>query len=133
MSRSLYNLLVRSFDFRLTDEERRRVNNALAASETFRTTERELTTLRSALPSTRGSKFSPFFVERVTERLRNPRQSVDEYFVSVFQGLAAGAAVLVILLSAYNISRANALTVESAFGIHHPSLDQVLTLEEPFE
>jgi hypothetical protein len=133
MNRSLYYLLVRSFDSRLTDEERRRVDSALAASEQFRASEEELTTLRSALQSTRSSNFRPFFVERVMERLRNPRQSVDEYFVSVFRGLVTGAAVLVILLSAYNMSRTNAFTIESAFGIHHPSLDQILTLEAPFE
>jgi anti-sigma factor RsiW len=133
MGRSLYNLLVRSFDSRLSDKDRRRVDSALAASEKFRAIEEDLKILRSALRSKRGSTFNAFFVERVIERLRNSRQSVDEYFVSVFRDLVAGAAVLVILLSAYNISRTNGFTLESAFGIHHPSLDQILTLEAPFE
>jgi anti-sigma factor RsiW len=133
MNRSFYNLLLRSLDSPLTDDERRALDAALASSEELRSAEKNLAAMRSAIRSAGEGGFKPFFVERVTERLRRPQESVDDYFVSVFRTLAAGAAVLVILLSAYNISQTNAVSVESAFGIHHPSFDQVLTLEVPFE
>jgi len=133
MNSSVYNLLLRSFDSPLTEKERKVVDAALAVSEEFRSAERELSILRSTLRSNEERRFNSFFVERVLQRLRNPEPSVDEYFFSVFRRLAAGAVLVVILLSAYNVSESNAFSVESALGIHHTSLEQVLTLEVPFE
>ena len=133
MNRSLYNLLLRSFDSPLTEKEQKKSHAALAASEELRSAEKELSLLRSTLRSTEGKKFNAFFVERVLQRLRSPQPSVDIYFVSVFRTLATGAAILVILLSAYNVTQSSGFSVESAFGIHHSSLDQVLTLEVTFE
>ena len=133
MNRSVYNLLLRSFDSPRSREERRKLEASLNESEELRSSKQELTALRRTLELSRESSFAPFFVERVLARLHKREESVDEYFVSVFRTLATGAAVLVILLSVYNISRLNALSIESAFGISHPSLEQVLMLEAPFE
>jgi len=133
MNRSVYNLLLRSFDVPLTEEEQKRLDAAISASEQFRSTQKELASLRSTLRSREEKKFNPFFAERVLNQLRSPQPSVDDYFVSVFRGLATGAALLVLLLSAYNLSQTNAFSVESALGIRHATLDQVLTLEVPFE
>ena len=133
MNRSLYNLLLRSFDTQLPEKERKNVDAALAGSERLRSAKEDIAALRGALRSTRELKFSPFFAERVVQQLRAPQQPVDEYFVSVFGRLAAGAALLVLLLSAYNLTQSNAISLESALGIHQSSLQQVLTLEVPFE
>ena len=133
MDSNLYNLLLRSFDDRLTDSERRRLDSALRSSEELRTAKEEIVALRRRLQGVKRGTFKPFFAERVMERLNNPELSMAEYFVSVFRDVAIGAAVLVIICSAYNISRENSVTVDSALGIHHQTLEQVLTLEAPFE
>jgi len=133
MKRSLHHLLLRSFDSPLSEKERKNVKTALADSEEFRTAEKELTVLRSTLRSHETKKFNSFFVERVLQRLRNPQPSIDEYYLAVFRRLAAGAAIMVLLLSAYNVTQSGAFSVESALGIHRSSLNQVLTLEAPFE
>ncbi len=133
MDNNFYNLLLRSFDDRLTDSERRRLDSALRSSEELRTAKEEIVALRRRLQDVKGGTFKAFFAERVMERLNNPELSMAEYFVSVFRDVAIGAAVLVIICSAYNISRENSVTVDSALGIHHQTLEQVLTLEAPFE
>lgn len=133
MDNSLYNLLLRSFDAPLAEAERRQLDGALEASKDFRATRQEIINLRAGLQAVGHQSFKPFFAERVLERLRNPQQSLADYFVSVFRRVAIGAAVLVIICSAYNISRANDFTLESALGIHQPTLEQVLALEAPFE
>ena len=133
MDNNLYNLLLRSFDAQLTESERRRLEDALASSKELRTMKQEIADLRRRVQAVKSGSFKPFFAERLLDRLRNPQQQTWEYFVSMFRAVAVGAAVLVIILSVYNIRRENTLTVDSALGIHHPTLEQVLVLEAPFE
>ncbi len=133
MDNNLYNLLLRSFDAPLTENEQRQLENALASSEELRTAKDEIITLRLRLQGLKGETFEPFFTGRVMERLNTPPLSMAEYFVSVFRDVAIGAAVLVIICSAYNISRENTFTLDSALGIHHQTLEQILALETPFE
>ena len=133
MNRSDYNLLLRSLTGPLSDDEHRTLETALASSEELRTSEGELKEILSLLPRKGRAAFKPFFAERVEGRIRAGRPSIDSRYLSVFRPVAATAAILVILLSAYNLSRSDAFSIESAFGYSHPSLPQVLTLEAPFE
>ncbi len=133
MEKNLYNLLLRSFDTSLTENEHRRLESALASSEELRTAKNELAALRLGLHNVRGVSFKPFFAERVMSRLNSMEQSLIEYYVSAFRRVAIGAAILVVVCSAYNISRENSVTVDSALGIHRQTIEQVLTLEVPLE
>ena len=133
MENSFYKLLLRSFDVPLSEEERSRIDKALAASEEFRSRRQEISDLREKLRFTEKQTLKPFFTERLMERLRNPEQSIAEYFVTVFRSVAIGAAVLLVICTLYNVSRADSFTLDSALGISHPTLEQVLTLEAPFE
>lgn len=133
MDNNLYNLILRSLDAPLAEREQRELESALADSEEFRTAREEIVALRNGLQALKGETFRPFFAERVMDRLNNPQLSMAEYFVSVFRKVALSAAVLVIICSAYNISRENKFTLESALGIHHETLEQILALEAPFE
>jgi len=133
MEDSLYNLLLRSFDAPLTENEQRRFEDALETSAEFRAMREEVVRLRSDLHTVHGSSFRPFFAERVMNRLNSSPQPISEYFFASFRSVAIGSAILVIILSAYNISRENSFTVDSALGIHHQTLEQILALETPFE
>ena len=133
MDRKLYNVLLHSFDAPLSESDRRLLEDALKASAEFRAMRQEMIDLRSGLRETGHTLFKPFFAERVLARLRSPQQSLADYFVSIFRNVAIGAAILVIVFSVYNISRANEFTLDSAIGIHQPTLEQVLALEAPFE
>lgn len=133
MDNNLYNLLLRSFDNTLSDNERLQLENALLSSGELRSLQEEIGNLRRRLQSVRSETFKPFFTERVIERLNTPQHSIGEYFVSVFRSVAISAAVLVIICSAYNISQDHNLTLDSALGIHHQTIEQVLALETPLE
>lgn len=133
MEHNLYNLLLRSFDGSLSETEQQRLNTLLDSSSDVRSVREEIGRLRSGLRVEKDKTFQPFFAERVVNRLNSRRQSTVDYFVAAFRTVAIGAAVLVIIFSAYNISRENSFTVDSALGIHHQSLQQILALETPFE
>ncbi len=133
MEQHLYNLLLRSLDAPLPETEQRRLTLALDTSADLRAMREELVRLRTGLRTEGNESFKPFFADRVINRLSTHRQPIAEYFVAAFRSVAIGAAALVIILSVYNISRENSFTFDSALGIHHQTLEQILALETPFE
>ena len=133
MDHDFYNLLLRSFDTPLHESEQRLLENALTSSEELRAQRKEILILRQRLQALKGGTFKPFFPERVMQRLNDPEQSMTGYFISVFRSVAITSAALVILCGAYNISQENNFTIDSALGIQHQTLEQILALETPFE
>jgi len=133
MNKYFYNLLFRSFDDSLDEEEQRRLDDALAKSEELRSSRQNFTDLREKLHSLDQGSFKPFFSERVIDRLRSGERIVIDFYLSAFRTVAVGAAILVVIFTSYNIGRTKALTIESALGIQRPTIEQMLTLEEPIQ
>jgi hypothetical protein len=133
MNKYFYKLLLRSFDSTLNEKEQRRLDGMLDGSEDMRKARQEITRMRDALRSDESFSFKPSFVERTLNRLRVAQESLGDFYLQIFRPIAVGAAILVILLTSYNMARARTVTFESAIGIQRPSLEQALTLEEPFE
>jgi len=133
MDHNLYNLLLRSFDSQLDKSERRKLEEALASSEELRLAKDNITSARSRLGEMRKPSFKPFFAERVLRRVNDEESSLMKQYLSVFRSVAIGAAVLVIICSVYNLSRENSVSFDSALGIQHQTLEQILALEPPLE
>jgi hypothetical protein len=133
MDHNLYNLLLRSFDSPLDESDRHRLDNALASSEDLRRAKDQIALLRGRLGGMKKASFKPLFAERVLHRLDDAEAFLTEQYLSVFRSVAIGAAVLVIICGAYNISRENSITFDSALGIQHQTLEQILALEPPLE
>ncbi len=133
MTSRIYNLMLRSFDDPLSKDEQSEFEAALADSEELRALREEIVRLRAGIQSSASSAFRPFFAERVLQRISRPKESLADCFVSVFRRVAVGAALIVVICASYNLSRGGALSLESALGIHPPTIDQALTLEAPFE
>ncbi|HTY11236.1 MAG TPA: hypothetical protein VMF88_09210 [Bacteroidota bacterium] len=133
MDPNLYNLLLRSFDSKLRESDQRRLDDGLASSEDLRRARNDIATLRRRLGEMKEPSFKPFFAERVVQRLGRVESSLMEQYLSVFRSVAIGAAVLVIICGAYNISRDNSVSFDSALGFPHQTLEQILALEPPLE
>ena len=133
MTRRFYNLMLRSLDAPLTKAESLELDAALAASEKLQTMRDGIMRLRAGIQSSSTASFKPFFAERVLQRVAMPRESLADCFVSIFRSVAVGAGLIVVMCASYNLSRGGAFTLESALGIHPPTIEQVLALEAPFE
>jgi hypothetical protein len=133
MNKLWYDLLLRSFDMPLAEEEQQALETGLRESEELRSTKQNITALRNALHSGEHHTFKPYFAERVMRRLLARQQLLADRFLNVFRPIAVGAAILVFILSTYNLSRTNTITLYSVLGIQQRTLEQTLALEAPFE
>ena len=137
MNHEILELLYRSFDERLTEEERKRLDQALAASDELRAERERIAAMREAISSTAASSFGPLFAERVMDRIREgdePEAALEPFFDSLwrfFKPLAGVAAAAVITIMTLNLRDSGALSLSAAFAVHRESIDSLL--ETPLE
>ncbi len=129
-NKEILDLLVRSFDGSLTSEEREALEAALAASEGLREERARLVKLREAVSSARRDAFSPFFAERVMQRIRaeqRDRGSTEAFsgaLSQAFRSVAIVGAAVAIGLVIYNFAKTNDISLTGAVGV------SVVTSEE---
>jgi hypothetical protein len=133
MNNVLYDLILRSTDSTLSENEAKKLQELLNTSPDAQQIRNELLQLKQLTESKNSSSFSPFFTERVIARLQEPKESLADRFFSVFRPIAFSALVLTVLFSSYNILHVNSFTLFAPLGIHSQTLEQKLTLEVPFE
>jgi len=101
MDKKRLELLYRSFDSALNENEKAELAHALSSDEELREEQRKLHVLRTALAKSAVSSFQPFFAERVANRIARPVQR--EYFYgelsAIFRRvlLIGGFAVLLLI------------------------------------
>ena len=137
MNEKILELLYRSFDDRLTEEERERLDEAIDASGELRAEKERLAAVREAISSTTVSSFGPFFAERVMNRIRDasePDVTMEPFFESLyrfFKPLTAVAAAAVITIMTLNLRESGDLSLSAAFVTHRESVESLL--ETPLE
>ncbi len=125
-------LLYRSFDDRLTREEREPLDRALASSEELRAEKERITAVRNSIASSSAASFEPFFAERVMKRIRclgRTDNGADLFFASLyrmFRPLALAAAVAVIILISLNLRKSGDFSFSAVFAVHEESSDNLL-------
>ena len=107
-------LLLRSYDDRLTAEEKHRLDDALKASAELRREKEELDRLRQEIGDWEAG-FAPGFADRVMLRLA---EEVPFVFQSVFRAVALSgvAAIMLVLLTVYFMD--GSLNIDSLLGIN---------------
>ena len=133
MANKFYQLLLHSFDSKLSDTHQKQLDNAVETSEELQRLKNEHVKMRTSIMSFQQTSFSPFFAERVLSRIQQQKESIVDLFRLVFRPVAVAALLLIIIFTSYNIGRANSFTLVAALGIQKPSLEQKLALEVPFE
>ena len=119
------NLLERSFDDSLTAAEKRRLENALAGSETLRRERDEWLQLRHDLARQKYA-FKDGFKERLMARIEDEKKPLllkpefNRSLYSVFKrvALTGVAAILILLLSLYLSGESLSLDTVTGEGIH---------------
>ena len=107
------NLLLKSYDGRLTAEEKRRLDEALKTSAELRREKKELDRLRQEMGAWEPG-FAPGFADRVMRRLTEETPLV---FQSVFRAVALSgvAAIILVLLTVYFMD--GSLNIDTLLGI----------------
>lgn len=109
MNQKIRDLLYRSLDGNLSDNERRMLDDALAASAALRSELADATRLRGALAADPDWKFEPFFVQRVMQRISQPdmlnnvTEILTAALVRLFRPVAAVTVAVLLLLAGWNV------------------------------
>ena len=119
-----YLLLQRALDGELTSEEERRFAIFLEESPALRLEFERARQLRALIRESTEISFAPFFSSRVMSRIRSrgTEDSFAQALAWLFRRVAITAIVLIVALTAYNVSSQHAL------GNHRSPLEAALGL-----
>lgn len=132
MSKRIRKLLYKSFDHELSQEERRLLDEALAASKELREEKAGIESMRDTVSAAAADSFGPSFPERVMQRIKTEKRKASqsemffESLVRVFRPVAAAAMIVLIAIAAYNMSVNGSVSLTGALGQPDVTLDQVL-------
>lgn len=117
MKRKIYHLLLQSFDRSLSINEQRILSTALEESDVLRKEERLQKRIRDAAKMGPGAHFSPFFAERVINRIQRGNETVHDLFwdmlIAQFKPMAIAATAIMIMLISYNMFQQKAFNVKN--------------------
>ena len=126
------DLLYRSFDDTLSDEERHRLDEALASSSELRDEYERLAQMRQMVSDGAAGSFQPWFAQRVMRRIarEGAARESDLFFeelFSMFRRVAIAAAVAAVIAISYNIYQSGSISIAATFGLQEePALEEML-------
>jgi hypothetical protein len=71
MDKKLRDLLYRSFDSKLSPEEKKLLEQALSQTKELRQEKKMITSLREGIKRSKMTSFQPYFADRVMENIRS--------------------------------------------------------------
>lgn len=131
MKDPLLDLLYRSFDTELSDEEQRRLDAALGASPELRHEKKQLAQIRELFATEGGSSFKPFFAARVLNRLRTQQERRGDFLDSLrwsFRLVGAVAALVLVILLANNAISGGGFSPGTLLSLPQPTLQEALEI-----
>jgi anti-sigma factor RsiW len=136
MNETMLDLLYRSFDGPLDEEEDRRLGEALAGSDELRAEKARIAAMRAALADGAAGSFRPMFAQRVMHRITaaGAERNGDllfEALLRLFRPLAVVGAAAAILAIALNLRESGEISLAAAFAPTEPAIE--VLLETPLD
>jgi hypothetical protein len=137
MNKYPLDLLYRSFDCRLSDEEQKELEQALIDSSELREEKERITALRSALTSSNVESFRSYFTNRVIQKVEALESSVvsrELFFdslIRLFRPIAVAGIAAALILITLNLSGSDEITLAAAFGVSEEGVEELM--ETPLE
>jgi hypothetical protein len=128
----MLELLYRSLDGDLTADEQQTLDGALLESPELRQERDRLSALRQTLGESRRTSFEPFLAERIIQRLQaktGPEaylEGILDSLMLIFRRVAVVGAVIAVAVIAFNLSRSDSVSLNTALAIPEDSIDRVL-------
>lgn len=129
--KKMIDLLYKSFDAELTPSERKILEESLTNDPALRRENEQAGQVRAALRSLSGRRFEALFADRILVRLRE--EAEDDFFTSllwVFRRMIVIGAATIILLMLNNVISSGDLSLDGAFGIPRPTLEEALSVNQ---
>jgi len=130
MNNKILELLYRSFDAMLSQEEKTLLSQALSSSPELREEKKRIEETRRIVSEDAERTFKPFFSTRVMRKINTESLTQDDFFESlvwIFRRIALAGGLSVILLFANSLLSERDLSLDSLMGMPQ------ITLEDSFE
>lgn len=134
IDKKILDLLYRSFDSDLGEEEKKLLDEAMKKSEELRKEKEQIKAQRQAVSDSAARTFKPFFAERVMSRIRvigEKENTLETFYASlkvVFQRFAIVSAIILIALISYNLIIGEGLSPDEAFYVSELTFEEILQL-----
>ena len=132
MNKEILELLNKSFDMQLTEEEEKRLAKALEKSEELRQEKRRIERMRNEITKSAVTMFLPFFTEKVMREIDSIDEGVlalelmIEWFICLFRRIVFTGAVVAIILILFNFIGADQVSLAGALGIPEITIEEVI-------
>lgn len=136
MKEKLLKLLYKSFEVKLTGEEQRHLENALESFQFLQEEKRNIEQLRHTISNSGKNSFSPFFAEKIMQRIENPIEAnspIDDFLTSLlwsFRRVAIAGGVVVLLLLINNFITNDSVSVDAALSYKQMSIEDVWSFND---
>ncbi|MGD9345181.1 MAG: hypothetical protein PVH84_04925 [Candidatus Aminicenantes bacterium] len=133
-NKKILKLLYRSLDDELNIKDAKRLNETLEKSEELREEREKAIAQRKAVTASADRSFSPFFAERVMNRIetvhpkKNGLEVFYESFMAVFRKVAVVSAVVLVLLVSYNVIKSDIVPEDELFFMADTTMEEILDL-----
>jgi len=131
MSDYIIDLLYRSFDRELSEDEANQLEAALSESAELRDEKARIEKLRNIFTDAPAEKFSPYFAQRLMNKIKYSEQpdSETEHFMDefmyVFRRIAVMGAACAIFILAYNFIVFDQISLGAIFGIPEVTFEEI--------
>ena len=134
INRKVLKLLYRSMDSDLEDKDQKKLDEALEKSEELRKEKEKVLVQRRAVADSSSQSFSPFFADRVMNRIeglgqkKNGLEAFYESFMATFRKVAIVSAAVLILLISYNVIKSDIVPEDELFFMADTTMEEILDL-----
>jgi len=127
MNKELMDLLYRSFDASLGQDEQARLEEALASDPGLRKEKESLERIRSGIVGSAAKSFNPGFAGRVMAGIHQENKETSErLFESIhllFRPLAIAASIVIIAMASFNMYKSQSISWESVLVVPEVSIE----------
>jgi len=131
MNKDILNLLYRSFDVKLTEEEKHKLEQALQNSDELRREKAQLIAMRKSISESSPKSFSHSFSDQIIHRLEELRESKNDYEIffdtlfTIFRPVAVATILLMITLVSIKFIKNDEVSLKNTIELSEIYLDEV--------
>lgn len=120
MNKKLLNLLYRSFDEELFNNNKQQLESALTQYQELREEKKKIELIRKNISDTAVKSFHPFFADKVMRRIKqNGTKGKEIFFESLlhtFRPVLITATIIIIMLVSFNLFKSEKISLRAALG-----------------
>lgn len=138
MNEKMLDLLYRSFDDELSEEEQKEFDHALSSLPEFREERDRILEMRQMVSKNAKPAFKPYFSKRVMRQIKELQSEQEDWFGAltwVFRRFALAGAIAAAIFCILNFRSADGVSLDSALAMPQLQIEDTwalddLTLEE---